>query len=140
MNARVAVFLVIALVYFGFEIVVASRNGYRMEPEYVFGEFVSAAEAVSRCGTLKPVDAEKFNANFSYARRRAVAASIEKQPGEPAEAAEAVIAARESAVIEEVDNLVSELGCDDVELFGLRKRYENLTRLNLPTEPQDWSG
>ena len=140
MDFRVVVFLIIALGYFGFEMVVASRNGYRMEPEYVFGEFVSAAQAISQCGPLKPVDAEKFNANYRYARRRAVAAVTEKQPGKPAAAIEATVQAQEAAGREEVRNLVDELGCDDVELFGLRKRYENLTRLNLPTEPEDWSG
>ncbi len=140
MNVKITVFLVIALGYFGFEIVVASRNAYRMEPEYVFGEFVSAAQAVSQCGPLKQVDAEKFNANYRYARRRAVTAGVEKRPDEPVAASEAAVQAQEAAGRDEVEKLVEELGCGDVELFGLRKRYENLTRLNLPTAPEDWSG
>ena len=140
MDYKVFVFLVIALGYFGFELLVASRNGYRMEPEFVFGEFVGAAQAIDQCGPLKPVDAEKFNANFRYARRRAVDAVAEKQPGEPAAASEAAVQAQEAAGRKEVEKLVEALGCDDVELFGLRKRYENLTRLNLPTVAEDWSG
>lgn len=137
-SMRTIIFAVIAVGYFALEVFVASRNAYRMEPEFIFGEFVAAAHAVSLCGTLKTAESERFDANYSYARRRAVDAVGQARTAESPAAIEAFVRSRETDGRREIDGLVENLGCGDIEVFKLRKRYENLARLNLPTRESDW--
>ncbi len=134
MKASAIPFIVIVVAYFALELFVASSTRHRMEPEYIFANHVKASRAVDRCGPLKPVDADKFDANYRYSRRRAVAARTESEPNESEASIEAIVHAQEEAGRREVDALVDELGCDDTELFMHRKRYEILARRNLPTE------
>ncbi len=124
-------FVLIVLGYFALEAYVASRVAYRMEPDYIFSEYVTAARAVELCGSLKPVDAENFQANYNYVKQRAIDA--EEQPTESSESTGPSSLEQEAAGRREVEALVDELGCKDIELFKLRKRYENLARQNLPT-------
>ncbi len=136
---RTVIFAVFVIGYFALEIVVASRNAYRMEPEFIFGEFVAASQAVTLCGTLKPAEAGRFDANFSYAKRRAIDAAGQARTTESTAAIEAFVRSQEADGRREVDGLVDRLGCEDIEVFKLRKRYENFARLNLPTQESDWS-
>ena len=137
MKVSSVLFVVIIVGYFALEVYVASRNAYRMEPGHIFGEYVTAARAVDVCGPLKPIDSAKFDANYRYTRRRAVAAGVADRSPESAEAA---VKAQEDAGRQQVERLIEDLGCDDVALFQLRKRYENLTRLNLPLQASDRAG
>lgn len=131
MKATTVLLLAIVLAYLAFEVHVVSRNAYRTEPAFIFGEFITASRAVSRCGPLKPVDEERFEANYRYAKWRAASALAEASSAEPAVAVEARLRAQESEGRRQVDEQVAELGCEDIELFKLRKRYENLARLRL---------
>lgn len=140
MKASAIPFILIVVAYFGLEVYVASRNAYRMEPEFIFGQFVGASQAVGRCGPLKAVESAKFDANYRYARRRAASAIAEERASDAPAVIEGIVREQGTAGQREVDALTDELGCDDIELFKLRKRYENLTRLNLPTTDADWSG
>lgn len=140
MKAGTIPFVLLALGYFGLEMYVAGRNAYRMEPEHIFGEYATSSRAVGRCGPLKAVEADKFEANYRYARRRAVGAVAERDASAAPAAVEGVVRDQETAAQRSVDALIDERGCEDIEVFKLRKRYENLTRLNLPTTEADWSG
>lgn len=124
MNIKALAFVIIVIGYIGFEAHVISRNAYRMEPIFIFGTFVDASQAIERCGPLKPVDSDKFNANLNYMKHLAQADTQEDA---------ATIDAQENERRRLVDDLVSEFGCDHIELFQLRKRYEQLARRNLPT-------
>jgi hypothetical protein len=137
MKGSTALFVAIIVGYFALEVYVASRNTYRMQPDHIFGEFVSASRAVEVCGPLKPVDRAKFDANYRYARRRAVESSAANGAADPATEG---VQEQEDAGRQQVDQLIDDLGCDDIALFKLRKRYENLTRLNLPTQAADRAG
>lgn len=139
MSIRTVLFVVIVMGYFALEIFVVSRNAYRMEPAFIFGEFVGASHAVSLCGTLKPAESDRFDANYSYARRRAIDATAQDRAADSPETIEALVRSLEADGRREVDGLVEKLGCADIELFKLRKRYENLARLNLPTQQSDWN-
>ena len=131
MKAGTALLLAIVLAYLAFEVHVVSRNAYRTEPAFIFDEFIAASQAVRRCGPLKPVDASRFEANYRYAAWRAASAVTDDAPADAPAAAERRRAAREAEVRQRVDGLVADLGCEHTELFRLRKRYENLARLNL---------
>lgn len=131
MKASTVLLLVIVLGYLAFEVHVVSRNAYRTEPVFIFGEFITASQAIRRCGPLKPVDVEQFETNYRYARWRASNAISEDRPAESPAAVEATLEAREAEGRQRVDALVADLGCEDIELRKLRKRYENFARLTL---------
>jgi hypothetical protein len=134
MKAGNLLFIAIVVGYLAFEVYVVGRNSYRTEPAYIFGEYVKAARAVESCGPLKAVDSSRFDNNYRYSKRKAVLAFIEGENAMEEAAALQTVTEQEATGRREVDALVGELGCDDIELFKLRKRYENLTRPNLPLD------
>lgn len=115
-------FVLIAAGYFGLEMYAASRNAYRMEPGFIYGQYLEAARAVELCSPDAAGDYPRFSGNFDYARRRAAALTDS-----------AALQQQEQKLRSEISELVKTLGCADIEIFKLRKRYENLARQNLPT-------
>lgn len=132
MNAGSILFVAAAVGYIGFEIYAVTRNSYRTEPEYIFTTFATAARAVEACGALEPGHSERFAANYAYVQQRAANALKDGQ-GEPAEGAVTSVDELGRSAAREVDELLREKGCEDMEVWKLRKRYENLARLNLPS-------
>ncbi len=125
-----------ALVVIGFtvfELYAATRNGYRMEPAFVFGEFVEARQAAERCGVLK-ADPARFEHNFAWARFRAGVDHVERAADG---AAETWLTTEQNTRAKRVDEAVDELGCKDPAVRKFLLRYRNLARLKLPAVPAD---
>lgn len=122
--------IVIAIAYTGFELYAISRNGYRMQPEFIFAQHVGAARAVELCGADKLEQRARFERNFAYARQRAREALI---AGDAAGGdAEAALIALTTTARNEVDALIAEKGCDDIEAWKLMRRFDVLARANPP--------
>ncbi|MEL7537040.1 MAG: hypothetical protein AAFM91_08305 [Pseudomonadota bacterium] len=132
MNFGGIAFVVIIVAFIGFEMHAASRNSYRMEPEHVFGQFASADRAVSECKTPQLDRLAKFKRNYGYARNRAYAALAAKNPEASPQEVDDMVTVAQQVVHREVDALIAEKGCEDIEVWKLLKRFENLARLNLP--------
>ena len=126
------VFILVAVGYFGFEVFMVSKNGYRTEPEFIFfDQFVSAAQSVEICGVLKKNPAERFMANYEYAKVRAANAIAEKNPDKSEAEIASLVDERELEARAGVQSQIQEKGCKDTDIWRARKRFENLARLNL---------
>lgn len=123
-------FILFALGYVGFELYAVSRVGYRAEPDYIFRNHAAASHAVEVCGALKSGPSEKFRANYSYVRQRAIDAFA--KAGDDESSAEAKVLEMELATQRELDALIDETSCADKAVWTHRKRYEIYTRSNLP--------
>ncbi len=119
--------------YIGFEMFAVSRNSYRMEPEHIFGQFVGAAHAVSRCGAPDDAQFDTFQRNRASARARARSALAKADPAAVPAALDAELTDLITAAEADVDATIADLGCDDIELWRWQRRFENLARLNLPS-------
>lgn len=118
--------------FFGFEMYAASRNSYRIEPTHIFGQFAGASRGNTLCGAAGDEQLAKFSNNYAWTRKRATDALAEQFPDKSADQIDAMIAAQQDAVYMEVDALVDEKSCKDIEAWKLVKRFDNMSRLNLP--------
>lgn len=124
------VFVLIVLGYLGFELYVVGRNSYRTEPDYIFRSYVQASQAVESCGVLKAGSYESFPGNLLYVQGRAADALAEANANLGHAAAATAIRELEIATRREVEDLISRTGCDEKEVWMLRRRYENYSRRN----------
>lgn len=132
--------LLAALVVIGFtvfELYAATRNGYRMAPDFVYGEFIEARRGALRCGTPTDEQRNRFEHNYRWARYRAGLDHAESSSTLSASDVEAWLAERESTLFAQVDAKVAELGCKDPAVRKFTLRFRNLARLSLPAVPAD---
>ena len=90
---------------------------------------MGAAYAVSVCSTDKSENGARFERNAAYAKQRARDTLLET--GSEAEVAVA-LAKVEAEARAEVDAIVAEKGCDDIEVWKLSRRFDLLARQNPP--------
>lgn len=121
-------FIILAVGYIGFEIYMVKKMKYRTEPTHIFSQHVEAAAAVDACGQLDDDRSDVFAKNFQYARGRAIV-DIVPVAGEDAETH---VIEQERALRQGVATMIEQQGCDDMEVWKLRKRYSNLARRVLP--------
>ncbi|MEL6951666.1 MAG: hypothetical protein AAGM16_16295, partial [Pseudomonadota bacterium] len=93
------------------------------------GQHVGAEHAVSVCGMDKSENTKRFERNVAYARERARDALLETVTEAEAGAALAEV---ESEARVKVDAVISEKGCDDIEVWKLSRRFDLLARQNPP--------
>ncbi|MEM6810713.1 MAG: hypothetical protein AAF574_15940 [Pseudomonadota bacterium] len=122
-------FLLFVAAYVGFEVWAVSKNSYRLERDFIYGQHVGAEHAVSVCGMDKSENAKRFERNVAYARERARDALLETVTEAEAGAALAEV---ESEARAEVDAVISEKGCDGIEVWKLSRRFDLLARQNPP--------
>ncbi len=118
--------------FFGFEMYAASRNSYRVEPGHIFGEFSGAARGQSLCGAADDEQLAKFANNYAWTRKRATDALIEQHPDKSRDEIDTMILEQQNLVYVDVDTLIEEKGCKHIEAWKLLKRFDNMSRLNLP--------
>ncbi|MEE4186597.1 MAG: hypothetical protein V2J12_12590 [Gammaproteobacteria bacterium] len=133
MKPGTLLFVILVVGYLGLEGYVASRTKYRMEPDYIFGQYTEAATAVAACGGFEQSVRDKFQSNLRYTRRRAAEALSEQNPGQSAAAIESLVAAQEATAQRTTAELVDSQGCNGTDVRQLITRFKNRARLNLPT-------
>jgi hypothetical protein len=133
MKLGTLLFVILVVGYLGLEGYVASRTKYRMEPDYIFGQYTEAATAVAACGGVEQNVRDKFAANLRYTRRRAGAVLAEQVPTRSAADVEALVIQLEQQATASTQALIDAKGCDDTEVKQLVTRFKNRARLNLPT-------
>ncbi|MEO0617485.1 MAG: hypothetical protein AAFY69_15255 [Pseudomonadota bacterium] len=122
-------FLLFVAAYVGFEVWAVSKSSYRLERDFIYGQHVGAAYAVRVCSVDKSENEARFERNLAYAKQRAREALLETG----AEVAVATaLADVESEARAEVDAIVAEKGCDDIEVWKLSRRFDLLARQNPP--------
>ena len=122
-------FLLFVAAYVGFEVWAVSKSSYRLERDFIYGQHVGAAYAVSVCSTDKSENGARVERNAAYAKQRARDTLLET--GTEAEVA-AALAKVEADARAEVDAIVAEKGCDDIEVWKLSRRVDLLARQNPP--------
>ncbi len=125
-------FILIIILYSAFEVYAVYRTGYRMEPEFIYAQHVGAAHAVEACGVDKSDQMARFERNFAYAKQRARDALLEDEATPANGDVDAAVAALAVAARDEVDALISEKGCDDIEVWKLARRFDLLVKVNPP--------
>lgn len=131
MKPGAIVVIVIAVAYTGFELYAVSRNGYRMQPEFIFSQHVGAAHAVELCRADKSGQRAQFDRNFAYARQRAREALADDAANGDVDAA---LTALIAATRNEVEAMIAERGCDDIEAWKLVRRFDLLAKANPPIQ------
>ncbi|MEE4330570.1 MAG: hypothetical protein V2J10_06860 [Wenzhouxiangella sp.] len=133
MNQGTILAIIVVVAYLAFEVFAISKVSYRTEPLYIFGRFVAVDRAMALCGAPDSQMRSRFSRNRASVRQRAERELVEGNPGESREVIDRLLAERIQQHESEVDALVEALGCDDIEIFKLKRGYENRARLNLPT-------
>lgn len=132
MKPGVIAFILIIILYSGFEVWAVHRIGYRMEPDFIYAQHIRAAHAVEACGIDKSGSMARFERNFAYAEQRARDALLADEAGPGASDVDAAVVALADAARDEVDTLISENGCDDIEVWKLARRFDLLVKANPP--------
>lgn len=125
-------FILIIVLYSGLEVWAVHRIGYRMEPDFIFLQHIRAAHAVEVCGIDKSDSMARFERNFGYAKQRARDALLDDEANSATGDVDAAVLALADAAREEVDALISEKGCDDIEVWKLARRFDLLVKANPP--------
>jgi predicted HTH transcriptional regulator len=128
MRFGTAFFVLLVAGYVGFELYALQRNRYRMEPQFIFGNFVMAARAADVCGVPKRAAVDQFQRRYATARQRAIQAQAQANPKMSVADITARIGDQEETVSREIDALVGEQGCKGKAVWKLQKRFENLAR------------
>ena len=128
MKGGVLVFVLLMVGFFGMEMYAAKRNSYRMQPDYIYAQFVGAAHAVDLCAVDTSENRVRFDRNRDYARQRAAAMLAENAGAD----ATAQLTALEATTRDEAAALLAEKGCDDMAAWRLLKRYDLLASQNPP--------
>jgi hypothetical protein len=100
------------------------KAAYRMEPLYMYDQFVTAGVAARRCGDYPAELREQFARNLRAREDRTLAALAEERPHTSADEIAAEIAARRAEGEREVAAEIERNGCDSSEIRTLLKRYE----------------
>ena len=137
MKPGTILFVLVVIGYFAFEMYAVSKVGYRMEPLYIFERFVAVDRAMTRCGQPDAAMKADFNRNRASVQQRAKRELFEQSPEETQEDINRLLTETIQREEEEVDDLIDELGCDDIELFKLMNGYENRAHLNLAAPDQE---
>jgi len=131
MKPGMLLFIFIVVGYFAFEIYAVSKVSYRTEPVYIFERFVAVDRAMNRCGQSGNDTKVDFDRNLAAVQRRAELELLEQNPSKSVNDIQAFLTQTERQQQAEVDTLIDELGCDDIELFKLVRGYANRARLNI---------
>jgi hypothetical protein len=110
--------------YLAFELFTLQKAAHRMEPRYLFEQYVAAGRATELCGQPSQAQLERFEHNRRFARTRA-ASDLRERDGTLTDAE--VDAQLETMIVETrgaVDELAAQVGCDDLQLKTLLKRFE----------------
>ena len=119
--------ILVVVVYLGFELFGLHKARDRMEPGYVFNEFVGARRAAEACG-VKDSQKAAFVRNFVAVKARALDALLAAEPDTDAAA---LLATREQAREAEVDALIAAQSCGGKEVWRLLKLHEIRSNLDL---------
>jgi hypothetical protein len=117
--------------YIGFELYALHRTSYRVEPAYIFDQFLSAHHAAVECGQPHPKQLEQFRRNLRSVAGRAAKDLQEKYPEKSAADIEAMIDQRSRQREGEVDAIIEAGGCADPQIKTLLKRFEIRARLRV---------
>lgn len=110
--------------YLAFEAHVMNKASHRLEPLYLYDQFVIAGEAATRCAESPPAQQEQFARNLAATERRTLAALSKAQPEIPEATLVADLAERRAAREAETAAEIARLGCDAPETRAMLKRYE----------------
>lgn len=122
--------ILIVVVYLGFELFGLHKARNRMEPGYVFNEFVGARRAVALCPDEARETAD-FERNFKAVTERAISALAESSPDSTIELITSQVNSQRKTRESEVAALVAAEGCDSKTVWRLLKLYEIRSTLNL---------
>jgi hypothetical protein len=117
--------------YIGFELYALHRTSYRIEPAYIFDQFLSAHHAVVKCGNPGPGQLEQFRRNLRSVAGRAAEALRGEYPEQSLADIEAMINERSRQREREVDAIIEAGGCADPQIKTLLKRFEIRARLRV---------
>ncbi|MEM9152337.1 MAG: hypothetical protein AAGB19_18035 [Cyanobacteria bacterium P01_F01_bin.3] len=130
---RVSTIIAILFVggYIAFELTAIHRNQYRLEPVFIFQEFVTADQAVQRCGDPDVSERENFLNNLAAVRANALAdISMRSLEDDDASNSNELAALRDAKIIE-VNEFIDVNGCDDQTVWRWVKLHEVRSRLRL---------
>ena len=131
MNIGTIIAVVVVIGYIAFEVSTLYQLRHRMEPLYVFDEFVTADRATAKCGAPGPEERDDFLRNFAVVERNALADLAETSPNDSTEAHSAMLEQLRNDRIQEVDLFIEENGCQDQMAWRWVKLHEVRARLNL---------
>ncbi len=123
--------LVILVGYLGFELTMLSAQKYRTEPLFVHYEFVTADQAVMRCGDPGAEERQRFQSNFQAVRRKAFADLRETNPQASQDELSRELDALATQRISEVDAFIDANGCKHKDVWRWVKLHQVRARLNL---------
>lgn len=130
MNKGAVLALVGLIGYLGFELYAVRKNGYRMEPTYIFSQYVAAGRAVALCGAPEGADTARFARNLDNVRRRAQMALKKTNPEFAPPEIEQELERLTATSVSAVDDVVRSDGCQGREIWKQRRRYEIYARTN----------
>jgi hypothetical protein len=104
------------------------KAAHRLEPMYLYEQYVAAGEAMARCGDS---DAERlaiFVHNRAAARDRVARELADSEPAPASAGIDSRLQRRSDALRAETAALVGRVGCDHAEVKTLLKRFEIRSR------------
>lgn len=131
MKKEALVGILVVAGYVGLEGYAASRAAHRMEPLFIFDQFIRADRAVEVCGGHDETTRERFARNLEVVRRNAERDLADAHPKADPGDAEAMAKARANEKRAEVDAEIDAEGCDGKAVWTHRKRFEIWSRKNL---------
>jgi hypothetical protein len=129
--ARVIPFLLIVLGYVSFELFALQKTKHRVDPIYIFDQFLAANHAVMKCGRPEDGQLEQFRRNLKSVAARAAKALHERNPEKSTEQIDRMIKLRDDEREQEVDAIIEAQGCSDPHINTLLKRFEIRARLRV---------
>ncbi len=115
--------LLVVAGYIALEGYAAKRAAHRMEPLFIFDQFIRSDRAVEVCGGHHQETLSRFERNLEGVRRHAVRDLAKSHPEASAQTLEAMAQTRAEEKRAEVDAEIAAEGCDGTSLFAHRKRF-----------------
>ncbi|MEM8564508.1 MAG: hypothetical protein AAGF57_19870 [Pseudomonadota bacterium] len=117
--------------YIAFELTAIHRNQYRLEPVFIFEEFVTADQAAQRCGEPDDNERQAFLSNYAVVRANALAdLSVLGARDEELSNSDELDALYAAKVLE-VNAFIDANGCDDQTVWRWVKLHEVRSKLRL---------
>jgi hypothetical protein len=129
--AKMLPFIALVVGYIAFELYAVQKTKYRIDPVYIFDQFLSAHYAVRKCGNPENGQLQQFLRNLESVTARAANKLHERHPEKSTQEIDRMIAAQRTSREQEVEAIVKANGCSDPQITTLLKRFEIRARLRV---------
>ncbi|MEM1154529.1 MAG: hypothetical protein AAGI44_10325 [Pseudomonadota bacterium] len=117
--------------YIAFELTAIHRNQYRLEPVFIFEEFVTADQAAQRCGDPDASERKDFLSNLAAVRANALEDLSVRNVEDDDSSNNGELDALRDAKVMDVNAFIDANGCDDPTVWRWVKLHEVRSRLSL---------